>query len=66
MRCSASPTTFTAPSAAERPEIRVLEAMIFAEVLRPLAKDFGPFGEVALGAVAQHAFVSKNALANDG
>jgi hypothetical protein len=55
MRCSASPTTSTA---AERPAdadlaARAVRAILFREVLRPLAGGLGPLGEIALAPLAE-------------
>ena len=61
MRCSASPTTSTA---AERlaPDERasaqnVVNAILFREILKPLAQGLGPVGETALSSVADALFV---------
>jgi hypothetical protein len=34
-----------------------MEALIFAEILKPLAASLGPVGDAAIGTVAQKAFV---------
>lgn len=56
MRCSASPTTCTAPeqtrAAARDAAARVVTALLFREALKPLAAGLGPVAETALGAVA--------------
>jgi hypothetical protein len=58
MRCSGSPTISIAPERQAQPRAAgVFEALIFARLLEPLAKPLGPFGEIALGAVAQRLFV---------
>jgi len=53
MRCSGSPTTCIAadPRAAEADIARDLaSAMLFREILKPLAAGLGPVGEMALSA----------------
>lgn len=58
MRCSASPTTSTA--ADPRAEIKardVMNALLFREILKPLAQGLGPVAEIALGSVADDVFV---------
>jgi hypothetical protein len=67
MRCCASPTTSTAADAraAERRELAelsardVMSAVLFREILKPLANGLGPVGEIAIGAVADQLFVRK-------
>lgn len=60
MRCSASPTTSTA---ADGPATNVIamknavSAILFREILKPLAGGLGPFGEIAIGSVADSVFV---------
>ena len=55
MRCCGSLTTSTAadsvPTARE-----VAGAVLFREILKPLAQGLGPVGEIALGAVADSLF----------
>lgn len=58
MRCSELRTTCTAPEAQTR-TVAVFQALLFAQVLEPLAKSLGPAGEIALGSVAQQLFVPK-------
>ena len=53
MRCSGSLTTCTA---AERTPVRAFEAVLFAQVMRPLARSLGDVGELALGVVTQRLF----------
>jgi hypothetical protein len=55
MRCNASPTTCTAvePPAARDLAARTVAAILFREVLRPLAAGLGPLGEIAVGPVAE-------------
>lgn len=66
MRCCASPTTSTAAEAAanvrrdERQAAReVVNAVLFREILAPLAQGLGPVGETALGAVVDRLFVRR-------
>jgi len=67
MRCSASPTTSTAadPRAGDRRALAetdaraVMSAVLFREILKPLAQGLGPVGEIALGAVADELFVRR-------
>ena len=67
MRCCASPTTSTAPDprAGERRALAqtdaraVMSAVLFREILKPLAQGLGPVGEIALGAVADELFVRR-------
>jgi hypothetical protein len=61
MRCCASPTISTAGEAAERGRDArdAVAAILFREVLKPLAKGLGPVGEIALGAVADELFVRR-------
>ena len=55
MRCNASPTTCTAaervPSARDA-AARAVEAIVFREVLKPIAAGLGPFGEIVSGPLA--------------
>jgi len=37
----------------------VVNALLFREILKPLAAGLGPLGEVALGAVADEVFVRR-------
>ena len=59
MKCSASPTTFTAaepPADAAAQARRVAEAVLFREVLKPLSAALGPVGEIVTGTVADRLF----------
>ena len=59
MRCCGSPTTSIA---AEPRPVRaqdVLDAVLFREILKPLAQGLGPLAEIALGAVADELFVRR-------
>jgi len=58
MRCCASPTTSTAAEPSARDAVRdVAAAVLFREILRPLAEGLGPVGELALGAAIDKTFV---------
>lgn len=63
MRCCASPTTSIAADApardAQRTARDVMNAVLFREILEPLAQGLGPVAEIALGAVADDLFVRK-------
>jgi hypothetical protein len=61
MKCCGSPTTSIAASdmASMDDKRRVenaMQAVVFAEILKPLAKSLGPFGELATGSIAQDLF----------
>ncbi len=58
MRCCGSPTTSTAAEPALQAR-DVASAVLFREILKPLAQGLGPVGEIALGAVADTLFVKK-------
>ena len=60
MRCCASPTTSIAADPREQQQRSardVMSAVLFREILKPLAAGLGPVGEIALGAVADELFV---------
>ena len=62
MRCCVSPTTSIAADAragAAQSARDVMNAMLFREILKPLARGLGPVGEIALGAVADDLFVRR-------
>ena len=68
MRCCASPTTSTAAdpradaaSSANRNASAqdVLNAVLFREILKPLAQGLGPVADIALGAVADDLFARR-------
>jgi hypothetical protein len=62
MRCCGSPTTSIAaePRPATPPAARdVVEALLFREILKPLAGALGPVAEIVLGAVADELFVRR-------
>jgi hypothetical protein len=59
MKCCGSPTTSTGadpviarPSAAD-----ALQAVLFDEILKPLAATLGPVGDIAIESVTQHLFL---------
>ena len=57
MRCSASPTTCIAADTGTRTAAtNALEAIVFREILKPLATGLGPVGDVAIGSVADAIF----------
>lgn len=61
MRCSASPTTSIAAERVQPDERasaqNVVNAILFREILKPLAHGLGPVGETALSSVADALFV---------
>ena len=67
MKCCGSLTTSTAPNRVHAPEnantaerslvAERVNAMLFAQVLKPLAKALGPFGDLAVESVAEATFV---------
>ena len=62
MRCSVSPTISTAADERARESLTardVASAMLFREILKPLANGMGPVAEIALGAVADQLFVRR-------
>lgn len=63
MRCCVSPTTSTAAEARGDQERRaardVVNAVLFREILKPLAEGLGPVGETALGTVVDQLFVRR-------
>ena len=64
MRCNASPTTSTVPDMRADARTRAnetLAAVVFAEVLKPLAASLGPLGETLASTVADRAFAPRGA-----
>jgi hypothetical protein len=59
MKCCGSPATSSAtdPPGAARVAESTLQAVLFSEILKPLAKGLGPVGDVALESVVQRLFV---------
>jgi hypothetical protein len=56
MKCSGSQTICTAPEPQTR-VVGVFEALLFEQVLEPLAKPLGPLGEVAIASAVERLFV---------
>ena len=56
MRCCGSPTISIAADRVVNAR-DVASAVLFREILKPLARGLGPVGEIALGAVADSLFV---------
>ena len=61
MKCCGSQTTSTAadvPGAIDdaRRVQNALAAVVFADILKPLAASLGPFGDLATGSIAQSLF----------
>jgi len=63
MSCCASPTTSIAADEVraqrQRSAYDVASAVLFREILKPLAQGLGPVAEIALGTVADELFVRK-------
>lgn len=59
MRCCALPTTSTAADVVPPAAVDVASAVLFREILKPLAHGLGPVAEIALGAVADELFVRR-------
>ena len=70
MRCCVSPTTSIAADAlvrhagvdradAAQSARDVMSAVLFREILKPLANGLGPIGEIALGSVAERLFIRR-------
>jgi hypothetical protein len=58
MNCSGLPTTCSAAGGdARAAATSALEAVVFREILKPLAAGLGPVGEIAMGSVADKLFV---------
>jgi hypothetical protein len=61
MKCSGSPTNCIAANGdARAAATSALEAVVFREILKPLAAGLGPVGEIAVGSVADKLFVRPN------
>jgi hypothetical protein len=53
MKCSGSPTTCTAADTARATLVAtVVDAVLFREILKPIAAGLGPVGETAVAQVA--------------
>jgi hypothetical protein len=62
MECSGSSPTCIATAADTRATAtNTLEAIVFREILKPLAAGLGPVGEVAIGSVADTIFARPKA-----
>ncbi len=58
MRCSASPTTSTVAEPNDRTVAqKQMNAILFSQILKPLAASLGQFGDVAIDAVVQKSLV---------
>lgn len=57
MRCSAWPTTCTAAEIAGLRPAAVVEAVLFTDVLKPVAAALGPAGDLVIAQVVQQALV---------
>lgn len=57
MKCCASQTTFTGVKDEREVVSDRVNALLFAQVLEPLAKSLGPFGDYAIDAVVEKMFV---------
>ncbi len=57
MKCCASPTTSTGVDPPVPPVAQAVEALLFSEILKPLAGALGPLGEEFTALVAERAFV---------
>ncbi len=63
MRCCGSPTISTGADSREQQQRAardVMAAVLFREILKPLAAGLGPVGEIALGSVADELFVRRD------
>jgi hypothetical protein len=63
MKCCGSPITSIAVNSpgAERVVNATLQAIMFGEIMKPLAKSLGPVGDVLVASVAQQLFVPPRA-----
>jgi hypothetical protein len=63
MKCSALPTPSTEMNVPGRARLAAgaLQAVLFSEILKPLAAGLGPAGDVAVESVVQHLFVPAQA-----
>jgi hypothetical protein len=59
MKCCASPTTSIVVNSPEpgRAAQATLQAVLFSEILKPLAANLGAVGDLALESVVQHLFM---------
>jgi hypothetical protein len=56
---AAAPSPNVTPSLSKGEPQELAAAMLFREILKPLAHGLGPVGEIALGAVADELFVRR-------
>lgn len=61
MKCCGSQTISTAANVSDaaddaRRVQNALQAVVFADILKPLATSLGPFGDLATGSIAQSLF----------
>ena len=57
LRIAPSPNVTQSLSKGEPKPQEIVAAVLFREILKPLAKGLGPVGEIALGIVADDVFV---------
>jgi len=57
MKCCASQTTFTGVKDEREVVSDRVNALLFAQVLKPLAKSLGPFGDGAIDAIVEKLFL---------
>ena len=57
MKCCGSPIISTGVDPATAVVRDTLQAVLFAEIMKPLAATLGPIGDLAIGSVAQSVFV---------
>jgi len=57
MKCCASPTTSTGADPLPPAVVQAVEALLFSEVLRPIAAALGPLGDQFTALVAERVFV---------
>jgi hypothetical protein len=63
MKCCGSPLISGAPIGLNprTAATAALQAVVFGEILKPLAKTLGPVGDLAVESVAQHLFMRPRA-----
>lgn len=59
MKCGGATAYIAEQAQARGAAVRAVEAIVFREVLKPLAAGLGPVGDVAVGAVADALFGPK-------
>jgi len=60
MKCCASPTISTAADRVVPVVSQTVEALVFGEVLKPLAAALGPMGDQLVEIVAERVFVPRS------